>query len=181
VDGAVPGDVVDVFVQKKKGGFAEGRVERIATPSPERVEPFCEHFSICGGCKWQNLDYETQLRHKQQVVEDALVRIGKVKIEEFRPILGAPETVYYRNKLEFGFSNKRWLLPEELNPTPDPSPEGRGAVGCSVDCTELSFALPRTEEVSVYATPPLPSGEGSGVGLSAKTASRTPSAMAMPR
>lgn len=115
VEGAVPGDVVDVFVQKKKGGFAEGKVERIATPSPDRVEPFCQHFSVCGGCKWQNLDYQAQLRHKQQVVEDALLRIGKVKVGEFLPILGAPETVYYRNKLEFGFSNRRWLLPGEMN------------------------------------------------------------------
>jgi 23S rRNA (uracil1939-C5)-methyltransferase len=109
VEGAVPGDVVDVFVQKKKGGFAEGRVERIVTPSPERVDPFCTHFNICGGCKWQNLSYETQLAHKQQVVEDTLQRIGKVDVGAFLPILGAPETVYYRNKLEFAFSNKRWI------------------------------------------------------------------------
>ena len=114
VDGAVPGDVVDVFVQKKKGGFAEGRVETIVSPSPDRVEAFCQHFSICGGCKWQNLDYEAQLRHKQQVVEDALLRIGKIEIGEFLPILGAPETVFYRNKLEFGFSNKRWILEGEF-------------------------------------------------------------------
>lgn len=110
VEGAVPGDVVDVFVQRKRGGFAEGRVERIVSPSPDRIEAFCQHFSICGGCKWQNLSYEAQLRHKQQVVEDALLRIGKIEIAEFLPILGAPETVLYRNKLEFGFSNKRWLL-----------------------------------------------------------------------
>ncbi|GAB4496046.1 MAG: 23S rRNA (uracil(1939)-C(5))-methyltransferase RlmD [Saprospiraceae bacterium] len=118
VEGAVPGDVVDVFVQKKKGGFAEGKVERIVTPSPDRVEPFCEHFAICGGCKWQNLDYSAQLRHKQQVVEDALIRIGKVEVGEFLPILGAPETTYYRNKLEFGFSNRRWLLPGEMESDP---------------------------------------------------------------
>ncbi len=114
VDGAVPGDVVDVNVQKKKGGFAEGKVETIVSPSPDRVEAFCEHFSICGGCKWQNLDYEAQLRHKQQVVDDALRRIGKIEIGEFLPILGAPETVFYRNKLEFGFSNKRWILEGEF-------------------------------------------------------------------
>lgn len=114
VDGAVPGDVVDVFVQKKKGGFAEGRIETLVHPSPDRVEAFCAHFSICGGCKWQNLDYQAQLRHKQQVVEDALRRIGKIEIEEFLPILGAPETVFYRNKLEFGFSNKRWILDGEF-------------------------------------------------------------------
>ncbi len=114
VDGAVPGDVVDVFVQKKKGGFAEGTVERIITPSPERIEAFCKHFDICGGCKWQNLDYSSQLKHKQQVVEDALIRIGKVEIGEFLPILGAPDTTYYRNKLEFGFSNKKWLTKEQM-------------------------------------------------------------------
>lgn len=114
VDGAVPGDVVDVNVQKKKGGFAEGKVETIVSPSPDRVEAFCQHFSICGGCKWQNLDYEAQLRHKQQVVDDALRRIGKIEIGEFLPILGAPETVFYRNKLEFGFSNKRWILEGEF-------------------------------------------------------------------
>ncbi|MDX1910947.1 MAG: 23S rRNA (uracil(1939)-C(5))-methyltransferase RlmD [Saprospiraceae bacterium] len=132
VDGAVPGDVVDVFVQKKKGGFAEGRVERIVRPSPERTEPFCQHFSICGGCKWQNLDYTAQLRHKQQVVEDALLRIGKIEVGEFLPILGAPETTFYRNKLEFGFSNKRWLFDGEMaaqtaeNPLPEEALYGLG-------------------------------------------------------
>lgn len=132
VDGAVPGDVVDVFVQKKKGGFAEGRVERIVRPSPDRIEPFCQHFTICGGCKWQNLDYASQLRHKQQVVEDALLRIGKIEVGEFLPILGAPETTFYRNKLEFGFSNKRWLFEDEMaaqtpeNPLPEPALYGLG-------------------------------------------------------
>ncbi len=119
VQGGVPGDVVDVFVQKKKSGFAEGTVERLVTPSPDRIEPFCEHFAICGGCKWQNLDYAAQLRHKQLVVEDALLRIGKITPDEFLPILGAPQTTYYRNKLEFGFSNRRWLLPGELNNIPE--------------------------------------------------------------
>lgn len=128
VTGAVPGDIADVFIQKKKSGFAEGVVERIVTPSPDRVEPFCEHFSVCGGCKWQNLDYQAQLRHKQQVVEDALLRIGKIKVGEFLPILGAPETTYYRNKLEFGFSNRRWLLPEELNAGPG-LPAGESGLG----------------------------------------------------
>lgn len=118
VDGAVPGDVVDVFVQKKKKEFAEGVVERIVTPSPRRVEPFCEHFKICGGCKWQYLAYEDQLAHKQQAVEEALRRIAKVEVGEFLPILGAPETTFYRNKLEFGFSNRRWLFPEEMGADP---------------------------------------------------------------
>ena len=123
VDGAVPGDVVDVFVQKKKGGFAEGRVETLITPSPDRVEAFCEHFTICGGCKWQNLDYAAQLRHKQQVVDDALRRIGKIEIGEFLPILGAPETVFYRNKLEFGFSNKRWIMEGEFSKETEYAPQ----------------------------------------------------------
>ena len=116
VEGAVPGDVVDVFVQKKKSGFAEGNVERVVKPSPHRVEPFCDHFSICGGCKWQNLDYDTQAAHKNQTVLDAFQRIAKLPVGEFLPILKAPETRYYRNKLEFAFSSRRWLLPEELGP-----------------------------------------------------------------
>ncbi|MFN7833295.1 MAG: 23S rRNA (uracil(1939)-C(5))-methyltransferase RlmD [Bacteroidota bacterium] len=120
VEGAVPGDVADVFIQKKKKGFAEGVADRIVKPSPDRTEPSCEHFSICGGCKWQNLDYSAQLRHKQQVVEDALFRIGKVQIAEMLPILGAPEIFHYRNKLEFGFSNRRWLTADEIgNPDLD--------------------------------------------------------------
>lgn len=114
VEGAVPGDVVDVFVQKKKGGFAEGYTVEFQKMSPHRVEPFCQHFEICGGCKWQNLNYQTQLAHKQQVVEDSLRRIGKVEIGEFQPILGAPETTFYRNKLEFAFANRRWLTTTEM-------------------------------------------------------------------
>lgn len=113
VEGAVPGDVVDVRVQKKKGGFAEGTVHRLVSASADRVQAFCRHFSECGGCKWQNLSYEAQLHHKHQVVEDAISRIGKVPVEEFLPILGAPQTTFYRNKMEFGFSNRRWLTEEE--------------------------------------------------------------------
>lgn len=118
VEGAVPGDVADVFVQKKKGGFGEGRIEKLLQPSPRRIEPFCQHFSVCGGCKWQHLDYAAQLEHKNQAVLDAFQRIAKVPVQEFLPILGAPETTYYRNKLEFAFSNKRWLLPGEMPPPP---------------------------------------------------------------
>lgn len=118
VEDAVPGDVADVFVQKKKKEFAEGKVERLVEPSPRRVEPFCQHFKVCGGCKWQYLAYEDQLGHKQRQVEDALRRIGKVDIAEMLPILGAPEQTYYRNKLEFAFANKRWLLPEEIGTEP---------------------------------------------------------------
>lgn len=121
VDGAVPGDVVDVFVQKKKGGFGEGRVETLVQASPQRTEPFCAHFSICGGCKWQHLDYSAQLEHKNQAVLDAFQRIAKVPVGEYLPILGAPQTTYYRNKLEYAFSKKRWLLPGEMPPLPEVS------------------------------------------------------------
>ena len=120
VEGAVPGDIADVWVQKKKGGFGEGRIERLLQPSPQRTEPFCAHFSVCGGCKWQNLDYAAQLEHKNQTVLDAFQRIAKVPVQEFLPILGAPETTFYRNKLEFAFSNKRWLLPEEMTAPEEP-------------------------------------------------------------
>jgi len=120
VEGAVPGDIADVFVQKKKGGFGEGRLERLLEPSPERADPFCRHFTVCGGCKWQHLQYAAQLEHKNQNVLDAFQRIAKVPVAEFQPILGAPETTYYRNKLEFAFSSKRWLLPGEMPPPAHP-------------------------------------------------------------
>jgi 23S rRNA (uracil1939-C5)-methyltransferase len=114
VEGAVPGDVVDVQVTKKKNSVAEGYTTRIVTPSSDRVTPVCSHFGVCGGCKWQNLTYEAQLRHKEQVVRDALTYIGKVPVKDWRPILGAPQPYHYRNKLEFAFSNKRWLTQEEM-------------------------------------------------------------------
>ena len=98
VEDAVPGDVVDVYVQKKKGGFAEGVIQEVITYSPKRVPHFCDHFKVCGGCKWQYLDYADQLEQKQQVAYDALLRIGKLDIDELLPILGADETRYYRNK-----------------------------------------------------------------------------------
>ncbi|MEI6407992.1 MAG: 23S rRNA (uracil(1939)-C(5))-methyltransferase RlmD [Bacteroidota bacterium] len=115
VEDAVPGDVVDVFVQKKKGGFAEGVVQEYIQLSPKRVEPFCEHFKVCGGCKWQYMAYEDQMAEKQQVAYDALLRIGKLQVGTLLPIIGADNTTYYRNKLEFTFANKRWLLKEELH------------------------------------------------------------------
>jgi 23S rRNA (uracil1939-C5)-methyltransferase len=115
VEDAVPGDVVDVFVQKKKGGFAEGVVQEYIQLSPKRVEPFCDHFKVCGGCKWQYMAYEDQLAEKQQVAYDALLRIGKLQVGTLLPIIGADNTTYYRNKLEFTFANKRWLLKEELH------------------------------------------------------------------
>ncbi len=114
VEGAVPGDVVDVLVYRKRKGFFMGRAQRFHKRSADRTEPFCQHFAFCGGCKWQHLDYRAQAAHKEQTVRDALQRIGKVEVPDFRPILRAPETTFYRNKLEFSFSEKRWLSREEI-------------------------------------------------------------------
>lgn len=114
VEGAVPGDIVDVLVFKKKKGFLMGQAQTVHELSEDRTEAFCEHFGVCGGCKWQNLSYEAQLKHKEVVVHNALQRIGKVNVEAFLPILGAEEIKMYRNKVEFAFSNKRWLTNEEI-------------------------------------------------------------------
>ena len=111
---AVPGDVVDLKILKKKHSYAEAVVERMIQPSPVRAVPFCRHFGICGGCKWQNLPYEKQLEFKRQQVVDCLTRIAKVEIPEVNPTLGSLETVRYRNKLEYSFSNMRWLTQTEL-------------------------------------------------------------------
>ena len=110
----IPGDVVDIQTYRKRKSFAEGRVMRFVEYSEDRVEPVCEHFGVCGGCKWQMLPYPLQLKNKQQQIEDNLTRIGKVELPEIMPIMGAPETTFYRNKLEFTFSNKRWLTEKEI-------------------------------------------------------------------
>jgi len=111
----VPGDIIDIQVTRKKSSFAEGRAVRIEKYSEKRTEPFCEHFGVCGGCKWQMLPYEEQLKYKQKQVEDNLTRIGKIELPEVQPILGSEKTVFYRNKLEFSFSNKKWLTQEQIN------------------------------------------------------------------
>ena len=113
-EGAIPGDVVNLLLTKNKKDFAEARVLKIITPSPDRVTPFCMHFGVCGGCKWQMLPYHKQLQFKQQEAEQNLARIGKVTGAVMLPIVGADEQVYYRNKLEFTFSNKRYLTQEEI-------------------------------------------------------------------
>ncbi len=110
----VPGDVVDLQVKKKKHSYMEAVAVRFHEQSPLRTQPVCRHYGVCGGCKWQCLKYEEQLKAKQQQVYDNLVRIGKVEIPEMRPILGSKHVYGYRNKLEFGFSNKRWLTEEEV-------------------------------------------------------------------
>lgn len=115
----VPGDVCDVQIRRKKHSFAEGEVVRFIEYSKVRAIPFCQHFGICGGCKWQNLPYEEQLRMKQQQVYDQLHRIGKIELPEFHPILGSVKTQEYRNKLDFGCANKRYLTKEEIASLPN--------------------------------------------------------------
>ncbi len=117
IKGAVPGDVVDAQLTMKKKNFAEGKVTTIKIASPKRTEPVCVHFGTCGGCKWQNLAYSEQLLFKQKKVLDSFTRIAKVEIPEVNTILGSSEEYYYRNKLEFTFSNKRWLKKEEMYET----------------------------------------------------------------
>lgn len=115
IEGGVPGDVVDVMVHRKKNNYAEGRVEKIKSFSPFRTKPHCEHFGTCGGCKWQDLQYAKQLEFKQKYVLDAFTRIGKLEYENMSPILGNATEYFYRNKLEFSFSNKRWLRKEQMS------------------------------------------------------------------
>ena len=130
VEFAVPGDVVDVKVFKKKKNFMEGYTIRTVTPSPKRLKPFCPHFGICGGCKWQPLPYDMQLEAKRQQVYDQLVRIGHLEVPEIRPTLPSELTEYYRNKLEFTASDKRWLYKDEdLESIPI---EDRGGLGFHV-------------------------------------------------
>ena len=111
---AVPGDIVDLQIKKKKHSYCEAEVVRYIKYSNVRAIPQCEHFGICGGCKWQNLPYEEQLKAKQKQVFDQLTRIGKVELPEFEPIMGSVKTFEYRNKLEFGCCNKRWLTREQV-------------------------------------------------------------------
>ena len=122
---AAPGDIVDVQVYKKKRSYYEGKVVKIHRESDLRVTPECAHFGLCGGCKWQHLTYETQLHYKQKQVKDAIERIAKVPCAGFLPIIRSEKQYYYRNKLEYTFSNRRWLTsldapkeeggPDELN------------------------------------------------------------------
>lgn len=130
IEGAVPGDLVDVRLSKNKKDWAEGKVMRVHTYSSERTDPFCKHFGICGGCKWQMLPYEKQLEFKSQEVEQQMKRIGKVTIPEMQPIAGAKETKYYRNKLEFTFSSKKYFTEEEIGALdmPDEGPRGLPAL-----------------------------------------------------
>lgn len=114
VEGPVPGDVVDVLVLRKKKGFLTGVVDNYQSYSEKRKEAKCQHFGVCGGCKWQNLDYQEQLAQKETIVKDAVRKIGQISPDLVLPIMGCEETFYYRNKLEYSFSSKRWLTTEEV-------------------------------------------------------------------
>lgn len=114
-EGAVPGDVADIFITKNKKDWAEGKAIHFTEYSKDRVQPFCIHFGVCGGCKWQMLPYEKQLQYKQQEAEQVLKRIGKVELPGILTIIGSDNSVHYRNKLEFTFSNRRYLTSEEIN------------------------------------------------------------------
>jgi 23S rRNA (uracil1939-C5)-methyltransferase len=114
VEGAVPGDVADVKVTWKKPKFLEARIEQLRVSSRYRTVPFCQHFGTCGGCSWQHMDYEMQLFFKQKQVSDVLGRIGKIALPEIRPIIPSSRTQHFRNRLDFAFSNKRWLNKEEM-------------------------------------------------------------------
>ncbi len=114
IEGAVPGDVVDVSVIKKRKGYYQGAPERFLKYSDARQDPSCKHFGDCGGCKWQHLRYEKQLEEKERIVFDAIKRIGKIPVEKIFPILPAPAPFFYRNKMEFSFSNQRWILRSEV-------------------------------------------------------------------
>ena len=114
IPNVVPGDVVDVQTFKKRKAYYEGKAVKFHEYSEHRVEPVCEHFGVCGGCKWQNMKYSQQLYYKQNEVLNHLLRIGKIELPEFEPILGSEKQFFYRNKMEFSFSNSRWLTEKEI-------------------------------------------------------------------
>jgi 23S rRNA (uracil1939-C5)-methyltransferase len=114
VKGAAPGDTVDVQITGRDKKFLLGKIVRFHEESTDRVTPFCDHFGVCGGCKWQHITYESQLRHKQQHVEDNMKKISGMSLPDLEPIIGSSDTTFYRNKLEFTFSNNRWLTREEI-------------------------------------------------------------------
>lgn len=153
VSRAVPGDQVSVQTTRKRKGFYEGFVTEILKPSADRTEAKCAHFGTCGGCKWQHMAYSAQLKYKQKEVVENLRRIGKLELPEIDPILPAPRTFYYRNKMEFSFSNNRWLEPEEIDR--GEKMESRNALGLHIpgmwdkvlDLRECHLMAPPSEEI----------------------------------
>ena len=172
----VPGDVVDVQIRSKRRRYMEGFVVNYVKRSPLREEPFCAHFGVCGGCKWQNLPYAEQLRFKTEQVRDQLARIGKVELPEIAPCLPSAETRFYRNKLEFTFAERRWLTYEEIAEKGSAVPPGRGLcahqhqrgrisehpvlASCTAGVTVLhgtrAWVRPRARRSSCGKTPPAP-------------------------
>lgn len=130
VKGVVPDDVADILVTKNKNSFAEAEISGLKKASKKRVKPECSYFGVCGGCKWQHIDYTAQLEFKTQIVRDALERIGKIDVQNMQPILGCEEPYFYRNKLEFAFTDRRWLTNEEI------------AGGAEFDRRGLGFHVP---------------------------------------
>ena len=122
----VPGDVVDVRILQRKKNYEEGVVTHFHRYSDKRVEPPCGHFGMCGGCKWQNMNYEEQCRYKQQQVEDNLVRIGHLDIPRIEPIIASEKIFFYRNKLEYSFNNRRWLFDNEIDTEEEINANGLG-------------------------------------------------------
>ena len=115
IEKGVPGDIVNVSIFKKRKGFLEGKIQKLISPSPNRIDPECDYFGLCGGCKWQNMDYSSQLIFKQKEVHENIKRIGKIDLVNPENILGSSKKYFYRNKMEFSFSNRRWLSIDEIN------------------------------------------------------------------
>ena len=151
IENVVPGDVVDVQLTKSKKDWAEGWPRQFHSYSADRVEPFCSHFGICGGCQWQMLPYEKQLQYKQRQVRDNLQRIGKIALPEMMPILGANETKYYRNKLEYTFGTKEFTK-EKPPKTASNSKELRNTQGQLTESSDIkeSYKLSESSEVSPF-------------------------------
>jgi 23S rRNA (uracil1939-C5)-methyltransferase len=127
VDYAVPGDVVDVRVNSNKKTFSFATIQNIVKPSADRIDTFCQHFGLCGGCKWQQMSYPAQLRFKKQQVLDAFERIGKFPFPELKPVIGSENTTYYRNKCEFSFIDRKWVTSmDELEAMSEDERKGLG-------------------------------------------------------
>lgn len=169
ITGAVPGDVVDVRVTKKKSKYAEAITTRIVSPSPDRIPAFCKHFGVCGGCKWQDLSYPKQLEYKQQQVIDNLERLGGLELPAVTPIMASQGLTHYRNKLEYSFCNARWFTKEEMDastPLSDPTQLGKadsnaGVANAVTDKNALGFHIPmrfdRVLDISECHLQPAPS------------------------
>ena len=127
VENAVPGDIVDIRTQKRRKNYYEGIAIHFHSFSDKRTQPVCEHFGYCGGCKWQNMSYENQLFYKQKEVENNLKHLGKIELPEINCIIGSDKSYFYRNKMEFSFSDTRWLTPEEVKS--EKEIENRNALG----------------------------------------------------